>query len=87
MPKSLPYLLAQAESLADQFESYEPQSDDLNAPLPPLMSVKLAHFRRIQAEADLAAAIAIARESQISWRALGDALGMSGEAVRQRYAS
>ncbi len=32
-------------------------------------------------------AIARARESHLSWRELGDAIGTSGEAVRQRYSA
>ena len=56
-------------------------------PLPPLMSVKLAQFRRAQAEKELAEAIHAARDAKISWRELGEAIGTSGEAVRQRYAS
>ncbi|HQY96985.1 MAG TPA: AsnC family protein [Phycicoccus sp.] len=87
MRPSLSELIAKADQLADQFENYEPTDDDLNAPLPPLMSVKLAQFRRAQAEKELAEAIHAARDAKISWRELGEAIGTSGEAVRQRYAS
>jgi hypothetical protein len=61
--------------------------EDFDAPLPPLMAVKLAAFRRAAAEKELAEAIHAAREAQFSWRELGEAIGTSGEAARQRYAS
>ena len=51
------------------------------------MAVKLAAFRRSQAEKELADAIAKGREANLSWRELGEAIGTSGEAVRQRYAA
>jgi hypothetical protein len=51
------------------------------------MAVKLAAFRRAAAEKELADAIATAREAHLSWRELGEAIGTTGEAVRQRYAA
>lgn len=87
MRRSLVDLIANADATADAFESYDPQPDDFDAPLPPLMAVKLAAFRRAQAEKDLAEAIAKGREANLSWRELGEAIGTSGEAVRQRYAA
>ena len=51
------------------------------------MTVRLAQFRRTQAEKELAEAIHAARDAKISWRELGEAIGTTGEAVRQRYAS
>lgn len=78
-------LIARADELADKFENYEPKPEDFDAPLPPLMAVKLAAFKRAHAERELAEAIAAAREADISWRALGEAVGTSGEAARQRY--
>ena len=48
-----------------------PQPDDLDAPLPSLMAVKLAAFRRAAAEKELAEAIDAAREAHLSWRELG----------------
>ena len=55
-------------------------------PLPPLMAVQLAAFRRAAAEKELAEAIHAAA-THISWREVGEAIGTSGEAARQRYAS
>lgn len=87
MRRSLTELIASADELADAFESYEPEVDDFNAPLPPLVAVKLAAFRRAAAEKELAGAVAAAREAQHSWREVGEALGTSGEAARQRYSA
>lgn len=87
MRRSLTDLIANADSLADAFENYDPTSADFDAPLPPLMAVKLAAFRRGQAEKELAGAIYAAREAHLSWREVGEAIGTSGEAARQRYAN
>lgn len=87
MRRSLAEIIANGDELADAFENFEPNDDDLDAPLPPLMAVKLAAFRRAQAEKDLAEAIAQARQAHLSWRDLGEAIGTSGEAVRQRYST
>ena len=87
MRPSLADLIANADRLADAFENNDPQPDDFDAPLPPLMAVKLAAFRRAAAEKELAEAIHAAREAHLSWRELGKAIGTSGEAARQRYAA
>lgn len=87
MRRSLTDLIASADKLADAFENHDPTPDDFDAPLPPLMAVKLAAFRRGQAEKELAEAIAQARQAHLSWRELGEAIGTSGEAARQRYAA
>jgi hypothetical protein len=87
MRRSLTDLIAHADQLADAFETYDPSPEDFDAPLPPLMAVKLAAFRRARAEKELADAIHQAREAHLSWRELGEAIGTSGEAARQRYAA
>ncbi len=76
---------ARAARLADEFENYEPKPEDFDRPLPPVMAVKLAAYRRDAAEAELAAAVTAARTEHVSWRVLGEAIGTSGEAARQRY--
>lgn len=76
---------ARAEELADAFEGYDPEPGQLDAPLPPVMAVKLAAWRRDTAEAELANAVRVAREHHLSWREVGEAIGTSGEAARQRY--
>lgn len=85
--RSLADLIAQADKLADAFENYDPASKDFDAPLPPLMAVKLAAFRRAAAEKELAEAVHAAREAHLSWRQVGEAIGTTGEAARQRYAA
>ncbi len=87
MRRSLTDLIANADRLADAFENHDPTPEDFDAPLPPLMAVKLAAFRRGQAEKELAEAIHAAREAHLSWRELGEAIGTTGEAARQRYAA
>ncbi len=87
MRRSLTDLISQADRLADVFENHDPTPEDFEAPLPPLMAVKLAAFRRSQAEKDLADAVHSARDAQLSWRELGEAIGTTGEAARQRYAA
>ena len=83
--RSIDEIIARADEFADAFENYEPRPGDDNAPLPPVMAVKLAAWRRDTAERDLAAAIRSARDQQVSWREVGEAIGTSGEAARQRY--
>lgn len=85
--RSLEDLLAHAEELADQFESYEPRPEDRDAPLSPSHEVKMAAWRRAEAERELAAAVARAWAEHVSWRELGEMPGTSGKAARQRYAS
>jgi len=85
MRRSLDELAANAEALADQFENYDPTAEDAERPLPPVMAVRLAAYRRDAAEAELAAAVTHAREENVSWRQLGEAIGTTGEAARQRY--
>ena len=66
---------ARAEELADAFENYDPKPGDQDAPLPPIMAVKLAAWRRDTAERELAEAVRAAREQRLSWREVGEALG------------
>lgn len=87
MRRSLSDLIAHADELADAFENGHPNPDEVDAPLPPLMAVKLAAYRRAAAEKELAEAVQRAREAHLSWREVGEALGTSGEAARQRYAA
>jgi hypothetical protein len=85
MRPSLTDLIAHADQLADAFENHDPAPEDFDAPLPPLMAVKVAAFRRAAAEKELAQAIHAARQAHLSWRQLGEAIGTTGEAARQRY--
>ncbi|CAM2888984.1 hypothetical protein ACSL103130_06235 [Actinomyces slackii] len=78
-------LKARADEFADAFENYDPMPGDQDAPLPPTMAVRLAAWRRDTAEKELAEAVRAAREQSVSWREVGEAIGTSGEAARQRY--
>ena len=85
--RSIEDIKARADEFADAFENYDPKPGDQDAALPPTMAVKLAAWRRDAAERELADAVHAAREQRVSWREVGDAIGTSGEAARQRYAS
>ena len=52
--RSIEEIIARADELADRFENHEPHPGDENAPLPPVMALKLAAWRRAAAERDLA---------------------------------
>ena len=67
--------------------STDSNSDRFTTPVPPALAVRLAAWRRDTAEKELASAVREAREQNISWRELGEMIGTSGEAVRQRYGS
>jgi len=84
MPKALHELLAQADELAARFEAYEPQPGDQDT-VDPLTVLHLAALRRAEAERELAEAVERAREHKVSWRAIGDAVGTTGESARQRF--
>jgi hypothetical protein len=83
--RSIEEIKARADELADAFENYDPKRGDQDAPLPPVMAVKLAAWRRDAAEQELSEAVRAAREQRMSWREVGEAIGTSGEAARQRY--
>ena len=83
--RSIEDITTRAAELADVFENYDPKPGDQDAPVPPVMAVKLAAWRRDTAERELADAVRAAREQLLSWREVGEAIGTSGEAARQRY--
>jgi hypothetical protein len=85
--RSIDDIKARADELADAFENYDPKAGDQDAPVPPVMAVKLAAWRRDTAERELADAVRAAREQRLSWREVGEAIGTSGEAARQRYSA
>ncbi len=86
-PRSIEDIKARADEFADAFENYDPKPGDQDAPIPPVMAVKLAAWRRDTAERELAEAVRAAREQRLSWREVGEAIGTSGEAARQRYSA
>ena len=83
--RSIDDITSRADEFADAFANYDPKPGDQDAPLPPTMAVKLAAWRRDTAEKELAEAVRAAREQSLSWREVGEAIGTSGEAARQRY--
>lgn len=84
MPRSMEELIAQAAELADDFEQYEPDEDDrLHSPL---LELRRAAWRRAQIEGEVLEAVRSARAAGASWARIGEQLGTSGEAARQRYA-
>lgn len=85
--RSIDDIKARAGELADVFENYDPKPGDQDAPVPPVMAVKLAAWRRDTAERELADTVRAAREQRLSWREVGEAIGTSGEAARQRYSA
>jgi FAD/FMN-containing dehydrogenase len=85
--RSLEEIKARADEFADAFEDYDPKPGDQDSAIAPIMAVKLAAWRRDAAERELAEAVQAARDQRLSWRAVGEAIGTSGEAARQRYSS
>jgi hypothetical protein len=77
-------LIARAERLADAFEDYEPREEDRGEPA--LMALRRVAYQRALLERQLLAAVRQARIDGASWAKIGQQLGTSGEAARQRYA-
>jgi hypothetical protein len=80
MPRSAQDIIDQAEQLAAHFE--EGFSSDIPAEI---ASLRAAAHRRAVAEGDIARAVVEAVRAGRSWREVGEAVGTSGEAARQRY--
>jgi hypothetical protein len=80
MPRSREDIIKHAEELALHFEEgFQPDGTPEEAEL------RAAVFRRAQAEREIGEAIEAAREAKVPWHRIGEALGTSGEAARQRY--
>jgi len=80
MRRSTQQIIDQADELADYFESgFSSDTPD------ELATLRGAAHRRAVAEADVAKAVVAAVEAGRSWRAIGEAVGTTGEAARQRY--
>lgn len=85
MPRSVEEILQHADELAERFENYEPDpADELDAQAVALL--RQAVGERSQAERHLLDAVHAARQSGMSWSAIGVFVGTSGEAARQKYA-
>lgn len=86
MPRSVEEILAHADELSARFENYEPNpADELDPGAVALLRSAVAE--RSEAERHMLAAVQAARDAGLSWSAIGNVVGTSGEAARQRYAS
>lgn len=84
MPRSVDEILQHADVLAARFEDYEPSdADTLDAGA--VAALRHAGQERSDAERHMIEAIRTARESGMSWSAIGLFVGTTGEAARQRY--
>ena len=82
MPRSYEEIVNQAEQLSRVFEGdFEPAVSTEEA------AVRAAALRRALAESELGEAVAAARKAGVPWDRIGDAVGTSGEAARQKYRS
>ncbi len=80
MPRSYEEIVNQAEELSRVFEvDFEPAVSKEEA------AVRAAALRRALAESELGEAVAVARNAGIPWDRIGEAVGTSGEAARQKY--
>lgn len=82
MPRSYDEIVAQSEQLADYFQ-------DGFTPDPAISKeeagLRAAALRRSLAEAELGQAVAAARATGVPWARIGEAIGTTGEAARQKY--
>lgn len=84
MPRTLQEILDHQYEIAQRFEDYEPQPDDWRDPAP-LESLRHAMNQRADAETALVNAVREARDAGYAWGTIGNLLGTTGEAARQRY--
>lgn len=84
MPRTVDEILEHADELAARFENYEPsEADELDAQA--VANLRDAVQERSEAERHLLDAILAARTAGLSWAVIGQFVGTSGEAARQRY--
>lgn len=84
MPRKVEEILAHADELSKRFENYEPNVGDELDPKA-VAALREAVSERSMAERHLLAAVKQARDSGLSWSAIGTFVGTSGEAARQKY--
>ncbi|WP_369371509.1 hypothetical protein AB1046_22505 [Promicromonospora sp. Populi] len=78
------------ELAADYFESIDPSATMLvpltfEAKVEAFQRVRNAVTHQVEADREVASAVSAAREARMSWREIGEAIGVSGEAARLRY--
>lgn len=84
MPRSVEQILKHADELSRRFEEYEPVAADRRQS-PVELALERAVERRLEAERGLVVAVRDARSAGMSWNVIGQVVGTSGEAARQRY--
>ena len=85
MPRSMQDILDHADELAKTLEDYEPTPDDEVEVAEYLL--RRAAVGRARSERQVADAVAAARRAGVSWKRIGAELGISAQAVQQRYGS
>jgi hypothetical protein len=76
-------ILDHADELAKRFEEYDPSPDDELAVAEYLL--RRAALDRARTERQVGEAVAAARRAGFSWKRIGIELGISAQAVQQRY--
>jgi hypothetical protein len=84
VPRSVQEILDHADELAARFEDYEPAKSDERDPAA-YTALRDAVVSRSQAERAILEAVEKARAQGYSWAFIGNIIGTSGEAARQRY--
>lgn len=85
MPRSIEEIIEQAAALADRFETHQPDAKKV-VDAAALRALRKSFINRAAADSRLADAVMVARAGGHSWAAIGNMIGTSGEAARQRYA-
>lgn len=81
MPRSYDEIVRLSESMAESLES----DDTEPTTSPEEAALRAAALRRSLAETELGNAVATARRGGVPWQRIGEAVGTSGEAARQKY--
>lgn len=84
MTKSYEDIIKHGDELAERFKNYEPKVG-ADERVGPLARLQLAAQRRAVVEREVATAVRDAKDIGLSWETVGQALGTTGEAARQRY--
>jgi hypothetical protein len=84
MPRRVEEILQHADELAERFENYEPDPEN-ELDVEAVALLRTAVVERSAAERHLMEAVRAARQSGMSWAAIGTFVGTTGEAARQKY--
>lgn len=83
MPRSLEEILAHADELAERFENgFEPTAA---VETDPIEGLQRAVVELSNAQRNITLWVTEAREAGYTWSEIGEGLGTTGEAARQRY--